>query len=113
MIKLIFPIRDESGVAILFSIILISITLSAAFTLSLIFTPKIRSSAQTVNSTGAFYAADTGVEWCLYVNRKSAAPSPILNNGATFTITPATCATFPMTAIGTYREVTRALEVNF
>lgn len=103
----------ESGVAILFSIILISVALSAALSLSLIFTPKIRSSGQVKDSVGAFYAADTGIEWCLYVNRKASIAAPTLSNGATFTTTPANCATFPMTAIGTYRGVTRALEVNF
>lgn len=105
--------RHESGVVMLFSIILISVILSAAFALFLVFTPKIRSSGQVKDSVGAFYAADTGIEWCLYVNRKVSVAAPSMSNGAAFTVTPANCASFPITSVGTYRGVTRALEVNF
>ncbi|MDO8495190.1 MAG: hypothetical protein Q7S32_01520 [bacterium] len=106
-------LHNQAGVAILFSIILISILLSAAFTLSLIFAPKIRSSGQIKDSTGAFYAADSGVEWCLYMIRKGLAPAPIFNNGATLIANPADCSAFPMKLTGTYKGVTRAVEVNF
>ena len=105
--------NKQEGAAILFAMILISILLSAAFTLSLIFAPKIRSSAQVKDSAGAFYTADTAVEWCLFVNRKGAIASPTMSNGATFTILPADCLSFPMTAKGNYKGVTRAVEVNF
>lgn len=105
---------QETGVVLLFAMILIAALLSMAFTLSLIFIPKIKSSSQAKDSVGAFFAADTAVEWCLYVNRKDpVAVAPTMSNGATFTILPVDCLSFPMTATGNYKGVTRAVEVNF
>lgn len=109
-----FKIKNSSeGVAILFSLFLLSIILAATLTLSSIFTPKIRLSFDIKNSPSALFAADTGIEWCLYVKRKNpAAPKPILANGATFDVTPTDC-TSPVRAVGTFRGVSRALEATF
>jgi hypothetical protein len=104
--------KNQSGVVIVFSIILISVLLSAALSVALIFTPKLRASAEIRHSAGAIYAADTGIEWCLYVNRKGAIAAPVLSNGATVTLLPANCLTFPIKSTGNYRGTTRVLEAN-
>lgn len=109
-----FKIKNSTrGVAVLFSLFLLSIILAATLTLSSIFAPKVRLSFDIKNSPSALFAADTGIEWCLYVKRKnSAAPKPTLVNGATFDVIPADC-TSPVRSVGTFRGVSRALEATF
>lgn len=90
-----------------------------------IFLPKIRVSTDAASSAAAGYAADSGLEWCLYVSRKtpvpSATPLPILSNGATVVVyrnnssTVATCyegGAFDYRAVGTYKAVTRSFIVQ-
>ncbi len=90
--------------------LLISLTLSA------IFLPKIKSATNASSSVSAIYAADSGIEWCLYTNRGKtpARPTPTLTNGATYTITPSDCMIVPLNhqAVGTYHGVSRALQVQ-
>ena len=75
----------------------------------------------TVYSSGAIYAAETAVEWCLYVNRVGSAGVPVMSNGATFVngrtnnapFLEADCNSRPIKALGMYRGVTRSFEINF
>lgn len=100
-----------------------------SLTLASIFIPKIRSIVETSNSTSAIYAADTGVEVCLYEARHNPAapiPRPILTNGALFTIAsiskppvdrtndcrPLGGSTFKIRVVGSFNNVSRALEVS-
>lgn len=106
--------------ALLLSILITGILLSMVLTLSAIFIPKLKLAVETKNSVSAIYAAETGVEWCLYVNRvNSSQLPPIMTNGATFTdqdgdtLDAADCATSPVKVIGVYRGITRAYEINF
>jgi len=91
--------------------------MSIAFTLSAIFIPKIRLSFDVKNSPSALYAADTGIEWCLYIERKADLSLPIMTNGAEITINdqsppiPSDCV-FPVRSLGTYQRIIRALEVS-
>jgi len=81
--------NNQAGVALLFTIILLSIMLSISLALAAIFLPKIRTSADAKNSAGAFFAADSAGELCLYEARHRtviSAPPLVLDNGATFTI---------------------------
>lgn len=80
---------SQAGVALLFTIVLLAIMLSIALAMAAIFLPKIRISADAKNSVGAFFAADSAGELCLYEARHKIAiqPSPlVLTNGATFTV---------------------------
>jgi len=70
--------NNQAGVALLFTIILLSIMLSISLALAAIFLPKIRISADTKNSVGAFFAADSATELCLYEARKQIVPNPTL-----------------------------------
>ena len=91
--------------------------MAIALSLSAIFIPKIRLSFDVKNSPSAFYAADTGVEWCLYVERKASIGPPTMANGATITINDqnppvAADCVFPVRSLGTYQRIIRALEVS-
>ena len=115
---------NQSGIAVIFSMLLIGIILSIVFTLSLIFIPKTKSASDIKRSAAAAYAAESAIEWCLYINRQ-APPSPVptppvLANGATFingntgvSFMPADCSVQPIKSVGTYQGVTRSFEVSF
>jgi hypothetical protein len=116
--------RNQKGVAILFVVLLVGILLSMVLTLSSIFAPKIRASFDVNSSAGAMFASESAIEWCLYVNRQSPpeptpAP-PVMDNGAIYVnaITnvapiPSDCLSPSIKIIGTYRSVSRALDVTF
>ena len=96
-----------------FSILIIAVLLSIALSIASIFVPKIKLSGEVRRSVNAIYAADSGIEHCLYVNRVGQVPPPVFYNGASYVITPSDCSSTPFTSIGTFRDVVRALEVNF
>lgn len=90
------------------------------FTLSAIFIPKIKSATDIKNSVAAAYAAESAIEWCLYVNRIGVVSLPVMLNGATIIngttnlpFVSADCATPPVKALGTYQGVTRSFEISF
>lgn len=100
--------------------------MSITFAVLGILLPKIKVASDPLKSVRALYAADSGIEWCLYVNRGGPSPPAIqspLGNGATLVIyfpasgfTPATCASTetPMNhrVVGTYQNVARSLEIQ-
>lgn len=101
---------SQQGIAILVSILLVGVLLSIVFVLSAIFIPKIKTAAETKNSISAAYAAESGLEWCLYVTRvDDTAAKPVM--GIVDLIYTVDCAAVPVHAIGTYRGVTRAFEI--
>jgi len=119
LIKYSRPSTKESGVAVIFTIFLIGIFLSIALTLSAIFIPKIRTATDVKSSVGALYAAESGIEWCLHVDRVGSTAQPTMNNGASFIngttgapFVEADCSVFPIKSVGTYRGVTRSFEVS-
>ena|SRR3989344_2783212 len=111
--------KNQKGVILVFSILFFAVILSTTLALSSVFIPRIRFYAGVRNSTAALYAADSGLEWCLYIVKKGASINPpILSNGAQFLINkkssplPSDCVS-PIQAVGTQVESTRALEVSF
>lgn len=114
--------NSQQGVVVIFAVLLIGIILSIVLTLSLIFASRIRSASDTKSSVAAAFAAETAIEWCLYVNRiNPAAAMPVLSNNATFIngntnaafVHPPDCSVLPIKAVGTYRGVNRSFEINF
>lgn len=112
--------NSQSGVVVILAVLMIGIILSIVLTLSLIFIPKIRSAADIKSSVAAAYAAETAIEWCLYVNRIGSIAVPVMSNGATFingytnaAFVPADCTAPPLKAVGTYQGVTRSFEISF
>ena len=98
--------------------VILTITLSLANSLL----PRLRSSSDALSSVAAIYAADSGVEWCLYTQRARlpAVPQPVMSNGATYAIlfgaNPGICdpteSPLNHTVIGNFRTVTRAFKIE-
>ena len=110
---------NQTGSTLIFSMLLLGVMLLVALTLAGVFVPKINLSTKAKSSVGALYAAESAVEWCLYVAKvDSGATPPVLTNGASYTdnteqpLTSASCVT-PLRVIGSYQGVSRALEVGF
>lgn len=118
-IEIILKEKKNSGIAVLFAILVLGIILSTTLALSVIFIPKIRLSFDVKNSPSAIHAADTGVEWCLYNFRKGTIFNPpVFLNGATFSINGkdspvSTDCVSPVKSIGRLHNSTRSLEVSF
>ena len=89
-----------------------------AITLALagIYLPKLQAVGDaSAGSVGSIYAADSALEWCIYTNRANPVlPQTVMSNGATYTLIPADCTILPLNhqVIGTYRNVSRSLEVT-
>ena len=115
---------NQSGIAVIFTILLIAIFLSIILTLSAIFIPKTRVASDIKKSNAAIYAAESAIEWCLYVNRQTppqATPlPPVMSNGATYingntgaAFVATDCLSQPIKSVGTYQNLTRSYEVSF
>ena len=108
--------KKQNGQILIFTAIILGIMLLTALALQAILIPKLRLSAEVKNSVGAAFAAESGLEWCLYNNQISPSPtpwpSPSLLNGATFQVTPSNCSGNQLKSLGTYKGVTRQFEVN-
>lgn len=103
----------EKGAVLIYVLLIAGIVISIAFVLTSIFATKVRLAFDFPNSVTALYAADSALEWRLYNERQDPdAAQPFLTNGASFTIT-TPFGEFPIKAIGTFRGVSRALEVSF
>lgn len=112
--------NNEKGSIIIFTLLMVASILSITLTLVNIFIPRLRTYSESTSSTGALYAADSAMEWCLYTAReKPPLPQPVLSNGATYEIyqngTPSDCPggeTLDYRTVGTYRGVSRSYEVE-
>lgn len=112
--------NKEKGSIIIFTLLIAASILSISLTLVNIFIPRLRALSQSSNSAGAIYAADSAMEWCLYISReKPALPQPVLSIGATYQIyengNPTDCPAgeeLDYRTVGTYRGVSRSFEVS-
>lgn len=107
----------QNGQILIFTAIILGIMLLISLALQAIIIPKIRLSAEVKNSVGAAFAAESGLEWCLFNNQISPSPtpwpSPTMANGATYQVTPSNCTGNQLKSLGTYNGVSRQFEVNF
>src|SRR3989344_3068701 len=106
----------QKGVIIIFTSIILGITLSIALALASILVPKIRLITEVKNSVGALFAAESGLEWCLYINQlvpSPAPPPPVMTNGATYQLSPPDCVGKTIKAVGNFKNVTRAFQIQF
>jgi hypothetical protein len=113
---------SEDGQAVVIAVLIVGFLLSVALTLSSLFIPKIRASSEISKSSAALYAAESGLEWCLYVYRHSDTTAPTMANSATFLngkvnppapLTSADCLIPPLKILGTYQGISRAFEISF
>ena len=106
----------QKGIIIIFTAIILGITLSIALALGAIFAPKIRLITEAKNSVGALFAAESGLEWCLYINQLSPSPlppPPVIASRATYQLIPPDCSGKTVKAIGNFRSVIRAIQADF
>lgn len=113
---------NNKGQAVVITILIVGFLLSITLTLSLLFIPKIRASSEIKKSSAALYAAESGLEWCLYVYRHGVVSAPAMANSATFLngkvsppapLTSADCLAPPLKTLGTYQGISRAFEISF
>ena len=115
--------KTESGSVIIFTVLILGCMLAITLALTGIYLPRLRAVGDaSAGSIGAIYAADSAVEWCIYNNRgNQSLPQPTMTNGSTYTLKdPATGAssgcpastTLDVQAVGTYRGVSRSLQVT-
>lgn len=113
-------LKNESGVAVILTVLLAGFFLAIILTLSAIFIPKLGLASDIKKSNAALYAAESAIEWCLYVNRIGSAAQPVMSNGATFkngttnqSFVEADCQTTSAKAIGTFQRSVRSFEISF
>ena len=119
----------QQGAILVFSLLIMVMIMSITFAVLGIFLPKLKIASNPLRSVVSLYAADSGLEWCLYINRGKPTPEPLplptigSNNGVTLVIyypslgfTQATCAStetpLDHRSVGTYQDVARSLEIH-
>jgi hypothetical protein len=120
-----FP--SQRGSVILYAMLTMSVMLAIGLTLNALFIGKLRSASAVRDSVGALYAADSGVEKCLYEARQHTDQPPMtFSIEVQYAITSLAtgsldvtdqCASlgsgsFGFRSTGTYRGVRRTLEVS-
>jgi len=112
--------KSQQGLALISAVLLSTVLLGIIFTLTAIFLPKIQVAREHKKSVVALYAAESGIEWCIYVINKGAADFPIMVNGAEILdilyntpVAPADCADDPLKVLGRYQGVLRSFEIAF
>ncbi len=111
----------QKGSIIIFSVLILGVILTITLALGNIFLPRLRTSTEAIDSVAAIYTADSALEWCLYQQRAKlpSVSAPTMSIGATYVIYfgpgLASCvpAETPLNhrAVGTYRGVTRSLDM--
>lgn len=116
--------KEQKGSIIVYTISVTSILIAITISIMTTFLPKLRASADAINSVTALYAADAGLEWCLYVNRGKPSPPPqptFTDNGITLiiyedrgstSVSDCTESFLEHRVIGTSKGISRSFEVN-
>ena len=112
---------QEKGSILIFSVLMLGVILTVTLALGNIFLPRLRTSTEAANSIVAIYTADSALEWCLHEQRARppSVSAPTMSIGSTYVLYfgsgLASCASTetPLNhrAVGTYREVTRSLDL--
>lgn len=114
----------NGGSILVWTVLMVSFFLLIVLVLSSIFLPKIRTTTDVRKTTPAAYAAESALEWCLYVRRQTPplpTPSPpVMANGATYinantglALAASDCLAAAIRVLGTYQGVSRAFEISF
>lgn len=118
--------NNEKGSVILYAMLTMSAMLAIGLTLNALFLNKFKAAIDQRSSIVALYAADSAVEMCLYEARTNTNDPPlILDNGVVIQVKglagqgdiTSDCSvlgsgSFGFRATGTYRGVSRTLEIS-
>lgn len=110
----------ESGSALMLSLFMLGVILTITFSVLNVVLPRFKIERQSTNSVGAFFAADSIIEWCFYASRVGPIPQPVMTNESTYIITRLSdgLADCPLgqplnhRATGTYHGVSRSSQIN-
>ena len=107
--------QKQSGIALLLTVIILSIVTFIAVFIADIVVVQLKLAKDIGDSQSAIYAADSGVEWQLYQTRKDiSVASPIMSNEAVIETTVTGVApNFTIKSLGSYQSVKRQFEVSF
>jgi len=107
--------NNPKGIALLLTVVIISIVLLIAALIANIVITQLKLAGDINDSVAAIYAADSGVEWQLYQIRNGVSvTAPAMSNGATLSVTlTGAYPNFTIKSLGSYRTVSRQFEVNF
>lgn len=104
----------SSGQIFLMSILILGAVLISALFLMSIFIKDFRQSIETSESTKAFYAADSAMEWQIYNSLNDPdASNPEMINGTSYEYQNNYSTSGNIKTTGFSRKVSRGLEVNF
>lgn len=112
--------QSEEGVAILLSVMILSVILSIALGSSDIAIRQVQSMEGISDSVVAFYAADNGVEQVMMMEHPTSISETALSNGATYEVTVVDSAdpscdadNYCITSLGSYRRAKRAIQSTY
>ncbi len=105
--------KNEEGVTILLSVIILAVVLATAMAAAGVVIMQIRLAGNAADSVGAIFAADSGVEWQLYNIRKSTTTAPVMINGSTFLTSITWGSPTLLESLGTYRSAKRKFRLSF
>lgn len=120
--------NHQGGSIIIYTLLILFVVLTISLALMRLLVPKFRTVKESVYSTVSLYAADSGMEWCIFSNRTDpAGPMTVpaqpasLNTIQSVTIqyydsgnSPTVCpynSAIGFRTVGTYRGISRSLEV--
>lgn len=116
----------ERGSIVIYTVMILSAVIMISLTLLKLLVPKFLIVRESVYSTVSFYAADSGMEWCLFSNRNDpllvTIPPKLTGlqalSGATISYysnnAPTNCtynAPINYRTVGTYNGISRSLEI--
>jgi type II secretory pathway component PulK len=123
-----FKIQNfERGQALVLTVLLLAVVLAIALAISNIFAVEVRLAGDVTESVKAVMAADSGIEWMLFKERKVLPEDPppsfngqacggtdcLLDNGASFSVTKTTDGGTALVSIGALRNTKRGLRVSY
>lgn len=114
---------NQRGSIIVYALLTLVVISGISLTLVAIFLPKIRLASGPGNAVNAIFAADSGIEWCLFWQRGYSHPNAVvlsMDNGATTNVywnwsSVASCdpsQTLNHQVVGSYRGVGRTFHIT-
>lgn len=118
---------NDNGQALVLTVLLLAVILAIALAISNIFAVEVRLAGDVTESVKAIMAADSGLEWMLFKERKVLPedPSPsfngqacggancLLGNGASFSVTKTADGGTALVSIGAFRNTRRGMRVSY
>ncbi len=112
--------NKEKGIAILLAVLILSFVLTIALGTSVILIRQVKTIREIDSSVIAFYAADSGIEEFLLINDPQNPPSPGVLDGAGYEVFVHASTTpgcdgenYCIRSVGTYKNTTRAIEIQY